>query len=169
MSLSFCGPHGLCHNCSTLPLHQESSHRPCVNEWVWLSSNKTLFTKPGLGHGFNDSRSENHLVCRRIAQRLCESIVNYIVVVVHCSVVSNSLQLHGTQHTPGFPVLHYLPNFAQTHVHWVGDAIQPSHPLYPLLDTHQIFSILPQKFKSHILPLLFNLKTSLSSESSYQV
>ena len=33
--------------------------------------------------------------------------------------------------TPGFPVLHYLPEFAQIHVHWVGDAIQPSHPLLP--------------------------------------
>ena len=31
--------------------------------------------------------------------------------------------------TPGFPVLHYLPDFAQTLVHWVGDAIQPAHPL----------------------------------------
>ena len=31
--------------------------------------------------------------------------------------------------TPGFPVLHHLPNLAQTHVHWVRDAIQPSHPL----------------------------------------
>ena len=30
---------------------------------------------------------------------------------------------------PGFPVLHYLPEFAQTHVHWVSDVIQPSHPL----------------------------------------
>ena len=30
---------------------------------------------------------------------------------------------------PGFPVLHYLPEFAQTHVHWVGDAVQPSHHL----------------------------------------
>ena len=30
---------------------------------------------------------------------------------------------------PGFPVLHYLPEFAQTRVHWVSDAIQPSHPL----------------------------------------
>ena len=30
---------------------------------------------------------------------------------------------------PGFPVLHYLPEFAQTHVHWVDDAIQPSCPL----------------------------------------
>ena len=31
--------------------------------------------------------------------------------------------------TPGFPVHHQLPEFTQTHVHWVGDAIQPSHPL----------------------------------------
>ena len=30
---------------------------------------------------------------------------------------------------PGFPVLHYLPELAQTHAHWVSDAIQPSHPL----------------------------------------
>ena len=31
--------------------------------------------------------------------------------------------------TPGFPVLHYFLELAQTHVHWVGDAIQPSHAL----------------------------------------
>ena len=31
--------------------------------------------------------------------------------------------------TPGLPVLHHLPELAQTHVHWVSDAIQPSHPL----------------------------------------
>ena len=31
--------------------------------------------------------------------------------------------------TPGFPVLHQLLELAQTHVHWVSDAIQPSHPL----------------------------------------
>ena len=31
--------------------------------------------------------------------------------------------------TLGFPVLHHLLDLAQTHVHWVGDAIQPSHPL----------------------------------------
>ena len=31
--------------------------------------------------------------------------------------------------TPGFPVLHYLPEFSQTHIHWVSDAILPSHPL----------------------------------------
>ena len=31
--------------------------------------------------------------------------------------------------TPGFPVHHQLPEFTQTHVHQVSDAIQPSHPL----------------------------------------
>ena len=36
--------------------------------------------------------------------------------------------------TPGFPVLHQLLKPTQTHVHWVSDAIQPSHPLsYPSL------------------------------------
>ena len=33
--------------------------------------------------------------------------------------------------TPGFPVLHHLPELAQTHVHWVDVAIQLSHPLFP--------------------------------------
>ena len=33
---------------------------------------------------------------------------------------------HGTS---GLPVHHQLPEFTQTHIHWVGDAIQPSHPL----------------------------------------
>ena len=33
--------------------------------------------------------------------------------------------------TPGLPVHHQLPEFTQTHVHQVGDAIQPPHPLSP--------------------------------------
>ena len=40
---------------------------------------------------------------------------------------------------PGFPVHHQFPELTQTHVHWVGDAIQPSHPLYPLLLLPSIF------------------------------
>ena len=44
--------------------------------------------------------------------------------------------------TPGFPVLHILPELAQTHVHWVGDAIQPSNHLilyHPLLLLPSVF------------------------------
>ena len=43
-------------------------------------------------------------------------------------VVFDSLQSHGMQH-PGLPVHHQLREFTQSHVHWVGDANQPSHPL----------------------------------------
>ena len=48
-----------------------------------------------------------------------------------CSVAKLCLTLCNPMNysTPGFLVLHYFPNFAQTHVHWVSDAIQPSHPL----------------------------------------
>ena len=47
---------------------------------------------------------------------------------------------------PGLPVHHQLPEFTQTHVHWVTDAIQPSHPLLSLsppaliLPSIQVFS-----------------------------
>ena len=44
------------------------------------------------------------------------------------SVMFNSLRPYGLQHT-SFPVLHHIPEISQTHVHWVSDAIQPSHPL----------------------------------------
>ena len=48
-----------------------------------------------------------------------------------CSVTQSCLTLCDPMDcsTPGFPVLQHLPEFAQTHIHWVGDAIQPSHPL----------------------------------------
>ena len=41
--------------------------------------------------------------------------------------------------TPGSSVLHYLLEFAQIHVHWVGDTVQPSHPLLPLLLLPSVF------------------------------
>ena len=41
--------------------------------------------------------------------------------------------------TPGFPVLHHLPELAQTHVHWVSDAIQPSQPVVPFSSCLQSF------------------------------
>ena len=48
-----------------------------------------------------------------------------------CCLVTQScptLWPHGL-YTPGFSVLPYFPEFAQTHVHWVDNAIQSSHPL----------------------------------------
>ena len=49
----------------------------------------------------------------------------------YCSVTQSCLTLCSPIDCsmPGFPVLQHLLEFAQTHVHWVGDAIQPSHRL----------------------------------------
>ena len=55
---------------------------------------------------------------------------------------------------PDFPVLHYLLEFAQTHVHWVSDVIKPFHPLSPPsppalnLSQHQGFFLRNQLFTS---------------------
>ena len=49
-------------------------------------------------------------------------------VQFHYSVVSDSLWLRGLQHD-SLTVHHQLLEFTQTHIHWVGDAIQPFHPL----------------------------------------
>ena len=53
--------------------------------------------------------------------------VNSCLVIHLCLTVCNPM--NGS--TSGFPVLHYLTEFAQTHVCWVGNAIQPSLPLSP--------------------------------------
>ena len=43
--------------------------------------------------------------------------------------------------TPSFPVLHHLSELPQTHVHWVGDPIQPFHPLPSPSPAFNLFSI----------------------------
>ena len=55
-------------------------------------------------------------------------IVQFSSIQFSRSVVSNSLRPHESQHTRP-PVRHQLPEFIQTQVHRVSDAIQPSHPL----------------------------------------
>ena len=55
-------------------------------------------------------------------------------LVIYCGSVGKScLALRNPRNcsSPGFPILHYLPEFAQTHVHRVSDVIQSSHPLLP--------------------------------------
>ena len=46
-------------------------------------------------------------------------------VTQSCLTLGNSMDCS----TPGLLVHHQLPEFTQTHIHWVSDAIQPSHPL----------------------------------------
>ena len=67
------------------------------------------------------------------------SPVQFTSVAQSCSTLCDPMN----SSTPGLPVHHQLPEFTQTRVHWVGDAIQPSHPLSspsppaPNLSQHQ--------------------------------
>ena len=51
--------------------------------------------------------------------------VQFSSVAQSCPTLCNPMN----RSTPGLPAHHQLPEFTQTYVHWVGDAIQPSHPL----------------------------------------
>ena len=68
------------------------------------------------------------------------SAVQFSSVQFSCSVVSDSLR-RMNRSMPGLPVHYQLLEFTQTQVHWVSDAIQPSHPLSapspPALDVSQ--------------------------------
>ena len=65
--------------------------------------------------------------------RLLDTDSLLVCLVAYCSVTqSGPTPCDSTDcSTPGFPVLHYLLEFAQTNVHQAGDAIQSSHPLSP--------------------------------------
>ena len=62
-------------------------------------------------------------LCHKVCKKLYLWGTSWIDGLFSRSVISDCM--------PGFPVLLYFPEFAQTHIHWVGDAIQPSHPLSP--------------------------------------
>ena len=72
---------------------------------------------------------------------------------------------------PGSPVLHYLPEFAQTHIHWVGDAIQPSRPLSPhsppALNLSQHQGLFQEVGSSHQRPKFWSFSFSISPFSEY--
>ena len=67
---------------------------------------------------------------------------------------------------PGFPVCHHLPELAQTDVHWVGDAVQPSHPL--LSPPPPVFNISQHQglFNESALSIKWSKNWSLSSSMS---
>ena len=75
---------------------------------------------------------------------------------------------------PGFPVPHYLPRLAQTHVHWVNNAIQSSHPLLPpsppalnlsqhqglfqwISSLHQVAKLQSIRASASVLPWIFKI------------
>ena len=72
---------------------------------------------------------------------------------------------------PGLPVHHQLPEFTQTHVHWVSDAIQPSHPLSSLLLLPSIFPSIRVFSKESVFrirwPKYWSFSFSISPSNEY--
>ena len=83
--------------------------------------------------------------------------------------MSNSLWPHGLQ--PGLPVHHQLLEFTQTHVHWVSDAIQPSHPLLSRLFPPSIFPIIKIFSNESVLhirwPKYLSFSVNISPSNEY--
>ena len=88
-------------------------------------------------------------------QYLCLSVllislsISFSLVAQSCPTLCDPLDFS----TPDLPVHHELPESTQTHVHWVGDAIQPSHPLsspfLPALNLSQHQGLLRWVSSSH--------------------
>ena len=82
--------------------------------------------------------------CRRVPLKifLIMPIPTSMRLCCCCSVTRSCLTLCDPMEcsTPGLPVPHHLLKFAQVHVHCIGDAIQPFHPLMPSSPSPSIFS-----------------------------
>ena len=106
----------------------------------WLNWTEQIHISPGpraiyptpLGH----HRALSWAPCTK--QHLPSS---YLFYTFCCSLAQSCLALYNPMDCsmPSFPDLQYLSEFAETHVHWVGDAFQPFHPLSPLLLLSLIF------------------------------
>ena len=135
-----------------------------ITKWVSSSCNST----------FNIYHLRNR--CDSDCQKLIGIIMIWIDTIVgsyvlSCSVVSNSSRTHGLQHTR-FPSPSPSLELAQTHVHWVSDAIQPSHPLpCPLLFLPSIFPSIRVFSSESVLPIrwpkYWSFSFSISPSNEY--
>ena len=85
-------------------------------------------SKPCLLYLLNWQAGSLPLVCPGNPLKLISS-VHFSSVAQLCPTLCDPMN----RSTPGLPVHHQLLEFTQTHLHQVGDAIQPSHPCHPLL------------------------------------
>ena len=103
------------------------NRKPLVNEtWSWQ------FTQFQHGHFIHLGYIGKYLGFNVFSKLYRPGVHTFSFIYCCCySVAQLCLNLCDTMNssTLDFPVLHYLPEFAQTYVHWIGDAIQPSHPL----------------------------------------
>ena len=113
---------------ATQQQQQQQQQRPGLA----ISSPKALFLYIHLTCSFPSSNKQIHFSRTLFLLALTynqdrKSSVQFISVVQWCLTLCDPVN----RSTPGLPVHHHLPEFTPTHVHQVGDAIHPSHPLSP--------------------------------------
>ena len=120
-------------------------------------------------HGFR----KNRLVLRCSINILEFDLHSSLGVTHYCSVAKSCPTLCNPMDCsiPGFLVLHYLLVFAQIHVHWVSDAIHPSHllssPSLPALNLPQHLDLFQWVGSSHQVAEVLELHFSISPSSEY--
>ena len=117
-------------------VHEISQAR--ILEWVAISSSR----------GSPWPRDRTYVSCISLHWQADSLTLNHWEVpLVFVAVQSPSHdQLHDPMDsgTPGFSVPHHLLKFAQVHVHWMGDAIQPSHSLHLLPSIFPSLRVFPK-------------------------
>ena len=111
-------------------------------------------------------------ICSFLFDAYCSQLFTFCC----CSVTQSCLTLCNPVDCsmPGLPVHHQLPEFTQTHVHWVSDAIQPSHPLsspllppsiFPsirVLSNESVLHIRRPKYWTFSIPMVFHPFSSIT-------
>ena len=108
--------------------HSTWSHHFMANRWGnngtvtdFIFGGSKITAEGNCSHGFK----WRLLLGRELRATYQFSSVQFGSVTQSCLSLCNPMN----RSTPGLPVHHQLPEFTQTHIHRVGDAIQPSHPL----------------------------------------
>ena len=93
--------------------------------------------------------------------------IQFSSVIQLCTTLCNPMDCS----TPGFSVHHQLPDLAQTHVHWVSDAIQPSYPLPspspPAFNLSQHQGLFQWVSSSHQVAKYWSFSISISPTNGY--
>ena len=92
-----------------------------VEHWPYLRK----YTGPWVRHATQETHSQKKKSLTKVLQNISKSNNQFSSVAQSCTTLCSPMDCS----MPGFPIHHQLPELAQTHVHPVGDAIQPSHPL----------------------------------------
>ena len=122
-----------CLECWLLRAYRWGSQEFLWNKESCLTQEYTLFLRgilylvmgPGRSKRSSHPATVGGIVTGHPSSRAPLGWVQFSSVAQSCPTLRNTMNCS----TPGLPVHHQLLEFTQTHLHWIGDAIQPSHPL----------------------------------------